>query len=419
MRSSDYYVPSAFLALVFVAKLPALVRGRNNPLIRSVCALVGTAGLCFFFGAPPTISAVNELTGIPNVSGPLVYMIMGVFDCSCLVLIVNWRGGPPDRVRRRTRQWITVYAVATVALPVLFFLGEAPEERLRDLDTYYATTPYIREMIVLYLGAHLLSATVTTVLCLRWARHVGGWLRAGLTVLVCGFVLNWAFSATKLTAVVAAWSGRDLSGLSTGAAPPVAAVGALVTAVGFLLPLVGPRLDDQATSWTAYRRLAPLWRLLRTTPGEAGGPAGASWWASPRTRRTVRETLIHDRLLTLGPRLDDGVRQRATELAAAEGASAADAAAAGLAAMVRAAVAETGAAEPEPEPEETGTADRPGWGVSAGAAALTAAVRPGSGGLVPLARAVGRAEPSERREGTDGGTAGPGVRRPPPVRSGR
>ncbi|MGV9315420.1 MAB_1171c family putative transporter [Streptomyces sp. NPDC003691] len=404
MRSSDYYVPAAFLALVLLAKAPALIRSSHNPLIRWVCALVATAGLCFFFGAPPTISAVNELTGIPNFSGPLVYMIMGVFDCSCLVLIVNWRGGPPAEVRRRTRQWVAVYATATAALPVLFFLGEAPEERLRDLDTYYATTPYIREMIVLYLGAHLLSATVTTVLCLRWARHVGGWLRAGLSVLVCGFVLNWAFSATKLTAVFAAWLGGDLSALSTGVAPPIAGLGALVTAVGFLIPLIGPRLDDQATSWAAHRRLAPLWKLLRETPGAAGGPAGTPWWASPMTRRTVRETLIHDRLLTLGPRLDDGVRRRAGELAAAAGASDRDAAAAGLAAMVRAAVAEGEGPE---------SAELPEWDVSAGAAALTAAVRPGSDGLVPLARAVARAERA------DGGAAAEAVRRPPPVRSAR
>ncbi|MEU3597717.1 MAB_1171c family putative transporter [Streptomyces sp. NPDC006798] len=387
MRSSDYYFPAALLAVVLAAKLPALVRGRDNPLIRSVCALIATAALCFFFAAPPTISAVNELTGIPNVSAPLVYTIMGVFDCSCLVLIVNWRGGPPERVRRRIRQWIAGYAVATAAVPVLFLLGEAPVERLRDLDTYYAGTPYVREMIVVYLGAHLVSATVTTVLCLRWARLVGGWLRAGLIVLAGGFVLNWAFGAAKLTAVVAAWSGTDWSRLSTVVAPPIAAVGALVMAAGFLIPLVGPRLGEQAVSWTTYRRLDPLWRLLRGTPGATAGGPGASAWASPRTRRTVRETLIHDRLLTLGPLLDDGVRRTARELAAAGGARPEDAEAIGLAAMVRTAVAHRAPDdEPAPDPDPG-----PGvWQVSVGAVALNAAVRPGGDGLVRLSLAVGR-----------------------------
>ncbi|MEV6782416.1 hypothetical protein [Streptomyces sp. NPDC051098] len=46
-------------------------------------------------------------------------------------------------------------------------------EGRHDLDTYYAHTPLIREMIVLYLAAHLISDIVSTVLCVRWAREVG------------------------------------------------------------------------------------------------------------------------------------------------------------------------------------------------------------------------------------------------------
>ncbi len=39
-----------------------------------------------------------------------------------------------------------------VALWVLFLPADAPAERLRDLDTYYATTPFMREEILLYLA---------------------------------------------------------------------------------------------------------------------------------------------------------------------------------------------------------------------------------------------------------------------------
>lgn len=55
--------------------------------------------------------------------------------------------------RRLSRRWITGYGVVSVALVGLYLLGDCREERLRDLDTYYATTPFIREMIVLYLAA--------------------------------------------------------------------------------------------------------------------------------------------------------------------------------------------------------------------------------------------------------------------------
>src|SRR4029078_4307886 len=105
MRDSDYYLPALALGIAFVAKLPALRRGWRNPLVRSVCFLVFAAGICFFFAAPPTIKAVNDLTGVPNFSGPLVYCIMSAFSCACLVLIVNWRGGPPELVRRSSRRW--------------------------------------------------------------------------------------------------------------------------------------------------------------------------------------------------------------------------------------------------------------------------------------------------------------------------
>ncbi len=40
---------------------------------------------------------------------------------------------------------VSVYAGVIVALWVLFALADVPVERLRDLDTYYANTPFMRE----------------------------------------------------------------------------------------------------------------------------------------------------------------------------------------------------------------------------------------------------------------------------------
>ncbi|MGW3664796.1 hypothetical protein [Streptomyces sp. NPDC005141] len=63
------------------------------------------------------------------------------------------RWGYPDsgRARRVSRVGITVCALVYVALFVLFALGDAPLERRRDLDVYYANTPYISAMIIMYL----------------------------------------------------------------------------------------------------------------------------------------------------------------------------------------------------------------------------------------------------------------------------
>ncbi|MGJ3559454.1 MAB_1171c family putative transporter [Streptomyces sp. INA 01156] len=293
MRNSDYYLPAIALGIAFVVKLPALRRGWRDPLVRSAHFLLFTAGVCFFFAAPPTIVTVNDLTGIPNFSGPLVYSIMCAFSCACLVLIVNWRGGPPETIRRHSRRWIAGYTAVIVALPVFFALGDAPVERLRDLDTYYATTPFLREMIVTYLVAHITSAAVTTALCLSWARQVQRWLRAGLVVLVIGFVLNLVFGIAKLSAVIGRWSGRDWDALSTTVAPPIVAAGGLIVTFGFLLPLLGPQISGLVRCWVNYARLGALWRLLRT-PGDGvcfrasrGGPIPTCAWPCGRPPSTT------------------------------------------------------------------------------------------------------------------------------------
>jgi hypothetical protein len=405
MRNSDYYLPAVGLAIAFVVKLPALRRGWREPLVRSVHFLLFTAAICFFFAAPPTIIAVNRITGVPNISGPLVYCIMSAFSCACLVLINNWRGGPADRVRRRSRWWIAAYGTAVTALPVLFALGDAPEERLRDLDTYYANTPYIREMVVLYLLAHTVAALVTTAMCLRWARVVGQWLRAGLLVLVLGFLLNLGFGVTKLAAVAARWNGRDWDWLSSSAAPPLAAAGGLITTAGFLLPLLGPQAAEVWRAWLHHLRLGPLWRRLRPPDGGAPMP-GIPWWASPELRLTVRETVIHDELLRLQPYLDDRVRQDARDRAVRGRLTDDQASLVGVAAMVDSAVAArrgaAGPADPRDADEETRTLAR------AGTEALTEALGPGRERLVRLSAAF-------RSPYLPAPAAGPGSRAGRPV----
>ncbi|WP_156724076.1 DUF6545 domain-containing protein [Streptomyces apocyni] len=339
MENSDYYIPAVAMGIAFVCKLPGTVRDWRDPLVRSVSVLLGLAAAVFFFAAPPTIAEVNRITGVANFSAPLAYGLLSAFSASTLVLIVNWRGGPPDQTRRITRALMAGYGLVSVTLAVLFALGSAPVERLRDLDTYYATTPYIREMIVLYLVAIAAPAFGVCVLCWRWARQVRSrWLRASLMIIVTGYLFKIAYVCAKLTAVVARWCGADLDVLSTGAAPVFASVGALFAVVGFLLPLVGSRLSEAARTWLTYWRLGALWRELHLSTRSEGASVRIAWWAAPGLRATLRETQIHDDLLGLQPFLDETVRTRAYEAALAGGADARDAGAVGDAAMVAAAV---------------------------------------------------------------------------------
>ncbi|MEU9799041.1 MAB_1171c family putative transporter [Streptomyces sp. NPDC051000] len=338
MNGQDYYIPAVAMAISFVFKLPALRTNWRDPLLRSVCFLLLLAGSVFTFAAPPTIGAVNRWTGITNFSAPFVYCLMTAFSASCLVLLLNWRGGPAREIRRVSRRWITGYALVIAVIMILFAVGSTPAERLRDFDTHYANTPYIGAMIALYLVAHNVAAMTMVTMCWRWSLQVHGWLRAGLVIIVCGYAFSLTYDAAKMSAVVARWTGHDLDFLSTYVAPPLAAVGALISAVGFVVPLLCQRMSDSLHAWSTYRRLGTLWHeVQRTAP--AGTPGvRMSWWSPAEIRVIQRESDIHDGFLRLGPCFDRRQRDLAYERARADGADEVTARAVADAAMVAAAV---------------------------------------------------------------------------------
>ncbi|WP_216677925.1 MAB_1171c family putative transporter [Streptomyces sp. MNP-20] len=339
MSSVGYYVCALALTAALVIKIPALIRSWADPLLRCVCALMAVAAAVFFVAAPSTVAAVNDLAGVPNFAAPLMYCLLTAYSAACLTLLAQWRHGPTSRARRVTRSWLASYSLVILALIGLFCLGEAPVERRRDVDTYYITTPFIREMIVLYLLAHTVAMAALGLTCWRWMRHVDGWLRAGLFCLVGNAVFNLAFDAVKFTAIGARWAGRDVDYLSTSVAPPLAAASSVVCAVGYTLPLAGPRLSRAWLDWNQYRRLEPLWQELHTARVHQR-PLRSPWWYSPTLKLTHRETVIGDELLKLSPHRVPQVRDAALDQAlqrepTREGAEAvADAAA--IAAAVRA-----------------------------------------------------------------------------------
>jgi hypothetical protein len=294
MSALTNYLSAGLLALGLLIKSPDLLRHRHDPYLRSICTVLGLAGLCFLLGAPPTVGAVNRISGIPNLAAPVTYVTITAYSAASQVLIVRWRGGPG--VRRTTRRWMLAYAGVVTGIVVMFVLGEAPVERRTDLDTYYASTPYIREMILLYLLGHLTAVSVTTVSALRWARRVRGWLRTGLVTLGLGTLCGAGYSATKLVAMAARWNGRDWSALDRTVSPAAAGLGALVTVAGILLPLAGPRLTEWRRARLAYARLEPLERELDDILAHRALRLPRPRWASPTTRLVWRQTSIHNAL---------------------------------------------------------------------------------------------------------------------------
>ncbi|MDT0471182.1 MAB_1171c family putative transporter [Streptomyces sp. DSM 41014] len=296
------YVSCGVLWLGLLAKAPALLRHRHDPYLRSICAVLALAGLAFLLGAPPVIAYVNDTSGVPNLAAPLTYASITAYGAAAQVLIVHWRGGPG--VRATARRWIAAYACVVLGIAAMFALGDAPVERRTDLDTYYATTPFIAEMIVLYLCGHLAATAVTMVSSLRWARRVDGWLRASLLTLGVGTLCNTGYSVSRLAAVVARWSGADWSELVTVVSPAAAGAGALLTVVGIVIPLIGPRLADRRRARRAYARLAPLERELDGILTRRALRLPRPRCASPATLLIWRQTSIHNGLGHLDAHFD-------------------------------------------------------------------------------------------------------------------
>ncbi|MFE1455020.1 DUF6545 domain-containing protein [Streptomyces sp. NPDC058735] len=316
-----WWIPAGILAAALAIKLPSIIRLWSDPMLRAVGGLLLLACAVFVFLAPSTIVRINRLTGVANFSGPWVYSLLTAFCACCLLLIITWRNGLSDRsarTRRAMRGVMAVYSCVIAAMWVLFALADVPEERLWDLDTYYANTPYMREMILLYLLAHTVAVLVTNVLVWNWIRTDGldSLLRWGLKFLGVGYALQLVFDAAKLTAVGARWAGGNLDWLSTAVAPPIACLSAILIAVGFIFPHAGQYLHGRWHVRLACHELRPLYLLMRTVNG---GGVPFLLRATPELRLVRRETFIRDALLPLARYIDEERRERSHDAAVALG----------------------------------------------------------------------------------------------------
>ncbi|MFE3854498.1 MAB_1171c family putative transporter [Streptomyces griseorubiginosus] len=318
----SFWLPGLVLGAALAIKLPSIVKLWRDPLLRAVGGLLLVACAVFVFAAPSTIAWLNRVTGVPNIAAPWVYSLITALSASWLLLVVHWRNGHPDRreVTRRATRWVVgLYTAVVVALWVLFACADVPVEQIRNLDTYYASTPFMREEILLYLIVHTAACLITARLIWTWIRTDGldGWLRWGLRFMSVGYVTNLAFSAAKFTAIVARWTGHDLDWLNTNIAPSAACIGATMVATGVIVPHAGQYLHERWLLRRRRRELKPLARALRAVPGTR---EPLSLQATPEIRLIRRETYIRDALLQLSRHLDEDLRQRSYDAALALGA---------------------------------------------------------------------------------------------------
>ncbi|MER7761124.1 DUF6545 domain-containing protein [Streptomyces sp. NPDC097619] len=402
MQEGDFYLPAAVMGVALIVKFPAFLRGWRNPTVRAVNAMLLLPCVGFVFSSPTTVTAVNRLSGISNVSALLVHSILTAYACATLVLLALWSGEPAEaeRTRRRVRTWKILCGLVIAGLTVLFSLGEAPLERTKDFDTYYADTPFIREMVLLYLLWYLVAAVVTAVVCWNWLVGIGrrtapdghrttadASLRIGLLVLVVAAMANIVFGSCRLATIAARWAGRDWNAVNPYLSQFISASGVMI-GVGLLIPAYGPGLVTRVLHpLKALLALRPLWRLARC-PGPPGtAPRGElfpppPWYAGPEQVLLYRMTTIHDWMWGLRTHCCEDRRERAYRDSRAAGAGEREAAAVGLAVMLRVAAADRAEGRPT---------------AGAGGAPAVAAIRAAGAGdrdlLVSVSRALAAARP--------------------------
>ncbi|MFF9204408.1 MAB_1171c family putative transporter [Streptomyces sp. NPDC014986] len=363
-----FYICGCLLLLIGLVKLPAAISRRHDLLLRAAVLLLVVGSTVFFFAAPDSIALINDVTGIPNFAAPLCYTSLAAFSGASLLLIINWRPAPPEQTHRASLICIATFTLVIVAIHCLFWLGDAPVEQLTLFDGYYASTPFIREMILLYLVAQGTATLTTSILCWRWSREVDGSLRAGLLILVPGYLLHVVYDSLKLVAIVARWTGRNWDFLIDQVAPLAAAPSALLVVCGFALPLAGPRLTQNLQALRQMKDLEPLWQEVQRVPTPGAVRTSLPWWSTPAVRLTARKTRIFDALLSVAPFCDPNLRDRSYQAATHSGMDESAASAAAQAAMLVAAVQQRQTAT---SPDEA--PDAPPW-------------RPGD--LVPLSKAL-------------------------------
>jgi hypothetical protein len=317
-----YYISGSILWLVCAVKIPALVRRRDDALLRAACRLLFAGGCIMFLAAPDIVLALNRLTGITNFSAPVVYAALAAYSAAALLLIINWRPAPAEQTRRISRLVVIAYSGTALIIFLLFWAGNTPVQQLTLFDAYYANTPYIREMIVVYLVAHGVAATASLILCWQWSKQIRGSLRTGLHLLVCAYVLHLCYDVCRMAGVAARWTGHNLDFLIDQITPRFAALSAVLGAVGFTLPLVGPRASETIRVMRQLRQLNPLWRALQNVPTPGAVRTSLPWWRTPPALLlTSRKTAMYDAILALSPYCEPAVRDTAYQTALRFGAN--------------------------------------------------------------------------------------------------
>jgi hypothetical protein len=324
----DIVYPSAALALwiAVIYKLNDLRRDRENPALRALCLALVFPAVAFTTETPMFFSRIDRVPGEPEIAKLLVHGSLVAFSALVQRLLLLW-SYPVEQARPKIRFRVGAAVIVLVVMAVLFVLG--PVDRpTSEFTAAYATTPFITEYLIVFLGAVAVGLIEISRLCWLFARASDqAWLVRGLRVTAVGATVGMGYCVGRGVYVIGRILGVDLR-LPYDAAPACAAAGAVLVAMGLTLPAWGPnttRFTEAVRRIGHYRRLRKLWLVLyRAKPDIALDGSTSKWWdpwwpfrVRQRIYRLVIE--IHDGMLASPCRSDAAVAAAAAGLGRSAG----------------------------------------------------------------------------------------------------
>ncbi|WP_410567551.1 MAB_1171c family putative transporter [Amycolatopsis sp. cmx-4-61] len=313
MKTDLRTVCLAFGCAILLYKLVGVARGRRDRATVVFCLYVGLSALSYLVLVPPIAARLDGWTGVPQTAGLLSGVCVLGLTAAQQYLLVHWTYSP-ELARHKMRRRCSCWVLALVAYVGTYLVFTPGNQRFQYFYLENAHKLWQAPYLVIYALACVVGQADVVHHCRRFAKIADRfWLRCGMLTMAAGGVLILMYGTIRVVDLVAAPMGLDLRALEP-VAWTLGDAGALLELLGWVVPVLGPRLSATKRwlrDYRTYRRLYPLWRTLHQQVPEVALRPSRTWLGDVLRLRDVSFWLhrriieVHDALRALRLRTDD------------------------------------------------------------------------------------------------------------------
>jgi hypothetical protein len=299
---------------ILLYKLVGVARGRRDRATVVFCLYVGLSALSYLVLLPPIAARIDSWTGIPQTAGLLSgFCVLGL-TAAQQSLLVHWTYSP-ELARHKMRRRCTFWILALVAYVGTYLVFSPGNQRFHYFYLENAHKVWKAPYLLIYALACVVGQAIVVHHCRRYAKIADRVsLRCGMLTMAAGGALILMYGTIRVVDLVAAPLGLDLHTLEP-VAWTLGDAGSLLELLGWVVPVLGPRLSAMRQwlrDYRTYRRLYPLWRTLYQEVPEVALKPSPTWLSDVLRLRDVSFWLhrriieVHDALRALRLRTGDG-----------------------------------------------------------------------------------------------------------------